>query len=334
MLERTFDTFQFAGEEFAFECKKVIVCDGCRVLEEVQQGNNNTDPNAPPKIRIYANGKQNLRNGVATVDQLRNYEEFKAALNKLCEEAREDVNTKSPFRNTQVVELDERHGYGFVLRHALRHCVDTPYVCVIQHDRNFMRSTPIKEVVHSIICHPQQTIKYVGMSMKSNLMYFDAFVGKYGKRAMDEFKTLILRPKELRLDANLYGPDGESANQVAGAYIKKDRSKTIQAFRDGYRGSHQNLNHMDWLHSRTGNTIDGTCQLSLTPTLFWYDNTHIVETAHYRDFIFNPKYKMVARGGFVEDKLSPLITRNVERLGLKEGHSRFGCYLLGKKSWL
>ncbi|KAL3795855.1 hypothetical protein ACHAWO_010147, partial [Cyclotella atomus] len=61
MLEHTFDTFQFAGEEFAFECKKVIVCDGCRVLEEVQQqqqqGNSNNNNNAsvdqPPKIRIY-----------------------------------------------------------------------------------------------------------------------------------------------------------------------------------------------------------------------------------------------------------------------------------------
>lgn len=37
---------------------------------------------------------------------------------------------------------------------------------------------------------------------------------------------------------------------------------------------------------------------------------------------------MVARGGFVEDKLSPVLKRTVERLGLKEGHSRFGCYLL------
>jgi hypothetical protein len=230
-----------------------------------------------------------------------------------------------------VVELDERHGYGFALRHALYHCVDTPYDCVIQHDRNFMRSTPIKEVVKAIICHPQQSIKYLGMSMKSNLMYFDTFCGKYGKRAMDEFKTLILRPKELCLDASLYGPDGESANQVAGSY-KKDRSKTIQAFWEGYSGSHQNLNHLDWLQSRAGNTMDGCCQLSLMPTLFWYDNTHIVETAHYRDFIFDPKYKMVARGGFVEDKLSPLITRNVERLGLKEGHSRFGCYLLDDHS--
>lgn len=332
MLEHTFDTFQFAGEEFAFDCKKVIVCDGCRVLEEVQGNNASTDPNAPPKIRIYANGKQNLRNGVATMDQLKNYTEFKAALNKLCDEA-DAADVKSPFRNTKVVELEERHGYGFALRHALRHCVETPYVCVIQHDRNFMRSTPIREVVNAIICDPQQQIKYVGVNMKSNLMYYDIFCGKYGKRAMDEFKTLILRPKELCLDADLYGQDGLSVEEMASAF-KKNRSKSMQALRDGYRGSHQNLNHLEWLDSRKGKECqsDGCTQLSLTPTLFWYDNTHIVETAHYRDFIFNPKYKMVARGGFVEDKLSPVITRNVERMGLKNGHGKFGCYILDDHS--
>lgn len=178
MLEHTFDTFTFAGEEFAFECNKVIVCDGCRVLEEVQ-GNNKSDAGAPPnpKIRVYANGKQNLRNGVATMDQSKNYQEFKVALRKLCDDANNSENsTRSPFRNTRVVELEERHGYGFALRHALRHCVDTPYVCVIQHDRNFMRLTPMREVVRAIVCDPR--IKYVGMSMKSNLMYYDIFCGK------------------------------------------------------------------------------------------------------------------------------------------------------------
>ena len=43
---------------------------------------------------------------------------------------------------------------------------------------------------------------------------------------------------------------------------------------------------------------------------------------------------MVARGGFVEDKLSPVITKSVERLGLKDGHAKFGCYLLDDHSGL
>lgn len=169
--------------------------------------------------------------------------------------------------------------------------------------------------------------------MRSNLMYYDIFSGKYGKRAIDEFKTLILRPKELCIDGNQYGPNGESVRTMP-TPSKTTRSKVMETLREAYKGSHQNLNHLDWIQSRNDHCSHTTeCnQLSLTPTLFWYDNTHIVSTAHYRDFIFNPKYKMVARGGFVEDKLSPLITRNVERLGLTNGHAKFGCYLLDDHS--
>ena len=72
--------------------------------------------------------------------------------------------------------------------------------------------------------------------------------------------------------------------------------------------------------------------MSLVPTLYWYDNVHICETKQYRDFIFHPSYKMVAKGGFIEDKLSPILKRTVERLGLRDGHSRFGCYLLDDHS--
>ena len=65
---------------------------------------------------------------------------------------------------------------------------------------------------------------------------------------------------------------------------------------------------------------------------FWYDNVHIAEVEHYRDFCFEERYRMVKRGGFVEDKLSPVLTGTLERLGLKEGHARFGCYILDDHS--
>ncbi len=109
-------------------------------------------------------------------------------LRKLYDEANvptTDHLTKNPFRNTRVVELEEQHGYGFALRHALYHCcVDTPYVCVIQHDRTFMRPTPVTEVVSAMRNDPEQRIKYVGLTMRSNLMYYDVFGDKYGRRAV------------------------------------------------------------------------------------------------------------------------------------------------------
>ncbi len=349
LLEHTFDTFQFAGDEFAYECTKVIVCDGCRVVAEENRSSNDREEKKDDttsqhqqqqqrqrKItRKYSNIKQNLRNGIATIDQAKNYIEFKLRLRKLCDEANLPTTNhqtkKNPFRNTRVVELEERHGYGFALRHALYHCcVDTPYVCVIQHDRTFMRPTPVTEVVSAMMSDPEKRIKYVGLTMRSNLMYYDIFGGKYGRRAVDIFKTMILRPEELCIGDNAYGMLGNSAKNLIGYDASEQRRNALETLKETYRGSHQYITHNEWVQSHP--QIDGYHQLSLTPTLFWYDNTHIVQTSHYRDFIFNPQYKMVARGGFVEDKLSPCIIRSCERLGLRAGHNKFGCYLLDDHS--
>ena len=379
LLERTFGTFHFAGEEFAYECPKVIVCDGCRVLEEEggdandgdareekkDENTTTTTGGGPRRItQKYANTKQNLRNGIATTDQARRYGEFKSRLRELCDGANADDDDRadgdhdpddppspggtatsvrnrrrrrrSPFRNARVVELEERHGYGFALRHALRHHVSTPYVCVIQHDRTFMRPAPAKEVVAAMSNDPEGRIKYVGMSMRSNIMYHDIFSGKYGRRAAEEFKTMILRPPELRIGGGVYGPDGTSVGDMVPPGSEK-RRVLLDELRKTYRLSHQCITQDEWLRSRgpererrrmEEGKEDGYHQLTLTPVLFWYDNTHIAETAHYRDFVFHPHYKMVARGGFVEDKLSPCLVRSCERLGLKEGHSKFGCYVL------
>jgi hypothetical protein len=228
----------------------------------------------------------------------------------------------------RVIQLEERHGYGFALRHALRHEVATPYVCVIQHDRTFMRQTPIPKVVESMT-KSKGSIKYVGMNMRSNLIYRDIFTSKYGSGALNELLDMVITPPELVLDSTIYGPKGVSVNDmVITKSNNKKLEKNITSLAQTYRGTIQGTSHSNPKEIE----LKGQHQLSLTPTLFWYDNTHICETSHYRDFVFNPTYKMVARGGFVEDKLSPVITRSVERLGLREGHLKFGCYLLDDHS--
>jgi len=158
--------------------------------------------------------------------------------------------------------------------------------------------------------------------MRSNLNYRDIFISKYGKAAGSELIDLVIHPPELALDAGVYGPEGSSAlNIEAEGKMKLHYDSLAQT----YKGNIQYKSH-------NFDQVDGRHQLSLTPTIFWYDNTHIVETSHYRDFVFDPMYRMVARGGFVENKLSPLITKNVERLGLKQGHAKFKCYLLDDHS--
>jgi hypothetical protein len=306
LLENVFNTFLFCGDDFAYKCRKVIVCDGCR------QRNGTT-------TKKHTNHKQSMRNGIVNDDQFTNYNDFKQALKRLCKE--HDVTTAStensilsPFCNTSVYELDVRQGYGFALKHALQELVTTPYVIVIQHDRTFMRPTPLKETIMAMWHNSR--IKYVGMSMRSNLLYRDIFIGQYGRSYSEEMLDCVIRPPELTLDADKYGTEGRKLREDIS--IKK------------YYKSQQYLDHIEWIKS--SKVPKNKCQLSLTPTFFWYDNIHICETKHYRDFIFDPQYKMVVQGGFVEDKLSPVIKRTVERLGLREGHSRFGCFLLDDHS--
>jgi len=319
LLERVFDTFQYGGKEFALKCRKVIVCDGCR-CGNVGGGGGGENQNQVSKK--HATAKQSMRNGIVNTQQLENYNAFKVALRNLCETAPPD----SPFHTAMVEELEERHGYGFALRHAVRECIETPYVIVIQHDRTFMRTCPIYDILRTMWRY--RNIKYVGMNMRSNLVYRDIFLAKYGKAFSDEMAACTLRPPELALDANQYGPDSSSTRSMK--YRNEKMRENFASLAENYALSHQNLEYVAW---KQANTIPPEkWQLSLTPTFFWYDNTHICETAHYRDFIFNPRYKMVARGGFVEDKLSPVIKKTVERLGLTEGHARFGCYLLDDHS--
>lgn len=197
----------------------------------------------------------------------------------------------------RVVELEERHGYGFALRHALRHEVSTPYVCVIQHDRTFMRKTPIKEVVQSMI-NSEGNVKYIGMSMRSNLCYRDIFTSKYGGGALNEMLEMVIKPPELLLDSTNYGPTAVSAKDMLlfqrDSNGNKKIEKNLLAFAQTYQGTIQCTSNCSTPVDIE--LLEGKHQLSLTPTLFWYDNTHVCETAHYRDFIFDPKYKMVARG--------------------------------------
>lgn len=312
LLERVFETFIQGGKDFAYKCRKVIVCDGCRKRGDAVS-------------RKHNNIKQAMRNGIVDESQLRNYKEFKENLKSLCTSARED----SPFFNTHVEELESRNGYGFALKHVLHECVATPYVIVIQHDRTFMRKAPIRETLTAMFNNPK--IKYVGMNMRSNLMYCDQFVSKYGKAYKDEFKKCVLRPRELILDNEFYGP--KSTNIFKKHEGSDKMRKNLETLKQTYRLSLQNSSYLEFLKSKEAQAVPfGKTQLSLIPTFFWYDNIHICSLTHYRDFIFDPDYKMVARGGFVEDKVSPVMKRSVERFGLTEGHSRFGSYLLDDHS--
>jgi hypothetical protein len=163
---------------------------------------------------------------------------------------------------------------------------------------------------------------------------------------MKEMQSLIERPSELCVPAQKFGPDSDSTSKFNYENVHGSLLRNITAFQQNYYKTEQSIEYVNWKQQQqqqqkndddNSSNINSTDrrrhhQMSLIPTLFWYDNVHICETSHYRDFVFNSQYKMVVRGGFIEDKLSPVIKKTVERLGLAEGFRRFGCYLLDDHS--
>lgn len=66
---------------------------------------------------------------------------------------------------------------------------------------------------------------------------------------------------------------------------------------------------------------------ALFPLLQFYDSTHVALADYYRGFIFARETHLVARGGFVEDKVSNRMMESIKKRGLAGGQRRYGVYL-------
>lgn len=94
------------------KCPTLIVCDGYKIREEAR-----------------------YRSGQVTVEGGEKYEDYLRRLRAL--------------RYGKMVRCPERLGFGFALRRALSY-VRTPYVIVVQHDRNFARHVDVEGIVKAI----------------------------------------------------------------------------------------------------------------------------------------------------------------------------------------
>ena len=148
LLTRTLSTFHYGGPSFD-ACPRLIVCDGYR------------DGTSESTTKKHSTPKSAMRSGIVDAVQRSNYEEFKARLRSRVAGAGGDPS--SPFRNCEVLELPSRHGYGYALKAACE-SVETKYVCVVQHDRTFMREAPVEEVVKAM--EGDGRVKYVGFLMR------------------------------------------------------------------------------------------------------------------------------------------------------------------------
>mmetsp|Transcript_28369 Transcript_28369/g.90265 ORF Transcript_28369/g.90265 Transcript_28369/m.90265 type:complete len:461 (+) Transcript_28369:78-1460(+) len=68
------------------------------------------------------------------------------------------------------------------------------------------------------------------------------------------------------------------------------------------------------------------CGLQFVPLIQWYDSTHLCETEHYRRFVFGPR-RLVARGGFIEDKFGQAELADIRSRGVTVAHHEYGTFL-------
>jgi len=101
-------------------CPKLIICDGYKVRE-----------------------KNKFRSGEITADRVAAYAAYKANLRALA------ADPLSCMAGAVLLELEERQGFGFAMKEGIRH-VATPFVIVVQHDRNFLAAAARVDLVQLV----------------------------------------------------------------------------------------------------------------------------------------------------------------------------------------
>jgi len=219
-------------------CRCIVTCDGYR-------------PGANSKFR----------SGVVTQERAEAYEGYMAEVERLARD-RETVE----WHQVEVLRLAERQGFGFAVKAALP-LVTTPYVCIMQHDRTFMRPFHgVAALLRAMGADPR--LKMVGMPTTTNdpLCYL---------------KNLPTKLGEMRVHIPL----------LESTVVKSPEYPGVR----------------------------------FIPLIMWHDSTHFASTEYYRNFVFGPR-KLVAHGGFIEDKLGQQQGMDLRNLGWSS-HAEYGTWL-------
>lgn len=303
LLETTLGSFRHAPDLWG--CRKVIVCDGCRYVEEdsdqrtdtavaessaVYAGEERIGEYTQGPVGRYSSAAKAMRSGFVDARGLSNYVKFKQSLvARVHAEAKEQWHPENaPFADTSVLELDSRHGYANALREVLLSgMVTTDYVCVVQHDRSFLRPVPIGSIVEAMRATAADVrvspdgregacdaiVKSVGLMTRSNANHLGRVIGRPGLHGLQQdMESLILVPPELQEEGQ-------------------------------------------------------THEKKLIPLFQFYDSTHVALTSFYTQLVFAPSSRVVGSGGFVEEHVSAALQRALKDHGIRKGHSIFGCYL-------
>ena len=262
LIEETIASFYHV--KHLSRCPRMIICDGYKVRP-----------------------RSKFRSGEITIDRATAYEDYKKTLREL------SLTAGSILAGSTVLELQERNGFGYALREGIAR-ITTPYVLVVQHDRNFRANGfRLLDAVQAMHTH-RAWLHYIGLPTSRTIKHRTLVLSKYNVR-LASFTVRVHEPKFTSTDkeAAMSGKAGRACNS--------ERKGT----------------DMRYLH--------------LTPLIQWYDSTHLASTMYYRDFVFSCHVKRVARGGFIEDKLGQEQLRVILERGMS-AHVRYGTFILTDES--
>eukprot|EP00123_Amoebidium_parasiticum_P005069 comp16315_c0_seq1/m.14103 comp16315_c0_seq1/g.14103 ORF comp16315_c0_seq1/g.14103 comp16315_c0_seq1/m.14103 type:complete len:287 (-) comp16315_c0_seq1:294-1154(-) len=128
-------------------CRLIIVCDGYKTGEKAKH-----------------------RSGIITQEGIEKYGQFIERLRQLSE------TKESCLYGATIHALEERNGFGFAVKQALE-LVTTPYVKVVQHDRNFVKGIDVQPLITAM--EGSNALNYVGLRIGTTRDLLHKTVSKY-----------------------------------------------------------------------------------------------------------------------------------------------------------
>eukprot|EP00911_Craspedida_sp_UC1_P001203 UC1_evm1s910 len=117
-------------------CRLLIVADGPRILSggsETTKSGKTLLKNGGGKDAVQRR-RMRPKQGIVDAEGAARYTAYKQAINKLCGDPCIPF-----FCNAELIELESRVGFGHAVQKGLA-LARTDYVCVVQHDRAFLRN--------------------------------------------------------------------------------------------------------------------------------------------------------------------------------------------------
>jgi len=167
------------------ECRNIIVCDDYRL-------------GPAPKYRSGVITEEGATAYEAYVDSLRQLAEGSSVALEQTATEPDTMHPAACWRTAEVLRLEGRHGFGFAVRAALER-VETPFVCVVQHDRSFIRPFCCAMKLFAAMRRDNR-LKMIGLPTTTNdpSKYARAAETKLSRMKVQHppFESLIVAPPE------------------------------------------------------------------------------------------------------------------------------------------